>query len=224
MSLNQNFPIANTPIVDPKDGTPTLVFLAWMRTLFLRTGGEIGVSADELELLAILAQGNSERADVQARGVAEAAFLAALFRPKAKTDLTEAFLFSLANAAQGRTPKPPGYVLPASEAIAGGDLLNIYVNAGVMTQRKADASDPTKFCNAFSLSATGNGLTGPVQFAGFNDKVAVGSGASEVWLSDVTPGAFTASPPTTSGHLLQTVGTAVLGLGLAFAQGTYTIL
>lgn len=224
MSLNQNFPIANTPIVDPKDGTPTLVFLAWMRTLFLRTGGEIGVSADELELLAILAQSNSERADVQARGVAEAALLEALFRPKAKTDLTEAFLFSLAQARAGNAVKPAGYVFPASEAIAAGDLVNVYLLTGVMTVRKADGSDPTKFCNGFSLTGIGNGAMGPVQFAGFNDKVTVVTGQSEVWLSDVTPGTFTTTAPTTSGHLLQTVGTAVQGLGLAFAQGTYTIL
>lgn len=224
MSQNQNFPLGNAPIVDPATGIPSLAFFAWMRSMWNRTGAEAGVSSDELELLAILAQGQSERADVAAREIGEGAFLEALFKPRANADLTQAFLFSLAQARQGRQAKPQGLVLPASEAITAGDLLNIYVLAGVMTQRKADGSDPTKFCNAFSLTGVGNGLTGPVQFAGFNDKVTVSTGASEVWLSDITPGAFTTTAPTTSGHLLQTVGTAVLGLGLAFAQGTYTIL
>jgi hypothetical protein len=115
-------------------------------------------------------------------------------------------------------------VFPASQAIAAGDLVNVYVTGGVMTVRKADASDPAKFCNGFSLTGIANAGSGPIQFSGFNDKVTVSTGAPEVWLSDVTPGAFTTTPPTTTGHLLQTVGTAVLGLGLAFAQGTYTIL
>lgn len=221
MSLNQNFPLGNAPIVDPKTGIPTWTFFAWMRSLFERTGGEVGISSEDLELLAILAQGAGAQ---QGGNDAQAATLQALFRPEAATDLTQAFLFALALTPAPSPGPAPGLVLPASEAIAAGDLVNAYVNTGVMTVRKADGSDPAKFCNGFSLTGIGNGSTGPIQFAGFNDKVTVSTGASEVWLSDVTPGAFTTTAPTTSGHLLQAVGTAVLGLGLAFAQGTYTIL
>lgn len=222
MSVAQNFPLTNGPIVNP-DGTPTLTFLAWMRTLWVRTGSEQGVSSDDLAALAILAQAQGAKPDPEARSAADAAMLAALMRQPVKTDSAEAMLFALAMARSA--PKASaGYVLPASEAIAAGDLLNVYVNAGVMTARKADGSDPAKFCNAFTLTGIANGSSGPVQFAGFNDRATVSSGASEVWLSDVTPGTFTNTAPTTSGHLLQTVGTAVLGLGLAFAPGTYTIL
>ena len=223
MSLNQNFPLGNAPIVDPKTGVPTMTFFAWMRSMFERTGGEAGVSADDLNLLAILAQAQTGT-DLTAREMASDAMLQAAFRQRVPADLTQAFLFSLALMQSPGTPKAPSYVLPASEAIAGGELVNAYLNAGVMTVRKANGADPTKFCNGFSLTGIASGATGPIQFAGFNDKVTVSAGASEVWLSDVTPGAFTTTAPTTTGHLLQTVGTAVLGLGLAFAQGTYTIL
>jgi hypothetical protein len=224
VSLNQNPLVGNAPIVDPRTGVPTLAFFAWMRSLFERTGGEVGVSSEELELLAILAQGQSERADQPARSLAESAYLEALFRPQRKTDLSQALLFAMAQAQAQHRPASSGIVLPASEAIAAGDLVNVYVNTGVMTVQKADASDPAKFCNGFSLTGIGNGLTGPIQFSGFNNKVTVSTGAPEVWLSDITPGAFTDTAPTTAGHLLQTVGTAVLGLGLAYAQGNYVIL
>jgi hypothetical protein len=225
VSLNQNPLVGNAPIVDPRTGVPTLAFFAWMRSLFERTGGEVGVSSEELELLAILAQGQSERADQPARALAESAYLEALFRPQPKTDVTQALLFAMAQAqATQHRPTSSGVVLLASEAIAAGDLTNAYVNTGVMTVRKADASDPAKFCNSFSLTGIGNAKTGPIQFSGFNNKVTVSTGAPEVWLSDITPGAFTDTAPTTAGHLLQTVGTAVLGLGLAYAQGNYVIL
>lgn len=221
--VNQNFPIANGPIVN-KDGTPTLSFLAWMRTLWVRTGSESGVASRDIEQLAVMAQGQGAGAARQAFSDTTAAQLTALLHPTAKADPTEAFLFTLAQAT-GRGPtKPTTYVLPASENISTGDLINAYVDAGVMTVRLADGSDPAKFCNGFARSGIASGSRGPVLFAGFNDKVTVSTGASEVWLSDVTPGAFTDTPPTTVGHLLQTVGTAVLGLGLAFDQGTYTIL
>jgi hypothetical protein len=93
--------------------------------------------------------------------LAESAYLEALFGPQRKTDLSQALLFAMAQAQAQHRPASSGIVLPASEAIAAGDLVNVYVNTGVMTVQKADGSDPAKFCNGFSLTGIGNGLTGP---------------------------------------------------------------
>jgi hypothetical protein len=105
----------------------------------------------------------------------------------------------------------------ASQAIAANDFVNIYDNAGDLRVRKADASDPTKFANGFAPAAIALAATGLVAFAGLNAAV-VAVSASQVYLDDAVPGGFTAAPPSTAGHIVQPLGPALEGLGVAFTM------
>lgn len=209
MSLQQNFPMVGGPVLDQK-GNFTQSWLAFFRTLWDRTGQGAGLSTDDVAVLSLAARGGLGGIDRKARSLAQDAMLLALFASQRKPQI----------AASSVTIN-----VTASEAISAGALVNVYLSGGAMRVRNADASDPTKFANGFVLVGIANGASGVVQFFGFNSAVTVATGQSEVWLSDVTPGAYMLTPPASgSGHLNQTVGTAVLGLGLAFQQGTYTIV
>lgn len=109
-----------------------------------------------------------------------------------------------------------GTTVLATEDIGAHDFVNVYSSAGNARVRKAVANDPTKFANGFTRAAIVSGQAGFVLFVGVN-ATTVSASAPEVWLSDVTPGTFTISPPSTAGSIIQPLGVAVLGVGVSYS-------
>ena len=103
----------------------------------------------------------------------------------------------------------------ATENIAANAFVNIYNVSGATRIRNASALDPLKFANGFVPSAISTSASGLVQLSGLV-AATVSTPASEVWLSDSTPGAFATSAPTASGSIIQSLGPAIPGLGVFF--------
>lgn len=110
----------------------------------------------------------------------------------------------------------PTALVPASEALAAGDLVNIWNNAGTANARKADASTTGKQADGFVLAAVLNAATATVFFPGDEDTQVTGLTPGRQFLSDTTPGKCTTTVPTTAGHLVQPVGTATSATVLIF--------
>jgi len=105
----------------------------------------------------------------------------------------------------------------ASEAIAAGAFVHIDWSSGA-TIRNANGANPALWANGFALAAIGNGAAGAVMLFGPNTAVTVSSGASQVWLSDATPGAYVTTPPSASGSIVQPLSLtpAIPGTGIFF--------
>lgn len=109
-------------------------------------------------------------------------------------------------------------VAQATESIVSGAFVNLYASGGIMLARNANASSPNTFANAFTIVGAFNGSFSIFYCAGLNFGVSVpfGNGQSEVFLSDVTPGGYVTAMPTTSGHIVQSLGVASPGAGIFF--------
>lgn len=106
----------------------------------------------------------------------------------------------------------------AAEAIDAGELLNLYESAGNPRVRLADGGDPAKFCNAYALAAAGLGDPCTIMSTGMNKQVAPAQ-TGEVWLSEDTPGGYEFAPPAVAGEIVQSIGTAIEGVGIIFNPG-----
>lgn len=102
-----------------------------------------------------------------------------------------------------------------SEALAAGDWVNVYDNAGTANVRKADASDPVKYANGFVLAAFGSAVNATVYTEGINNQVS-GQTAGIVYLSGASAGAGITTPPTTAGHIVQQIGFALSATEVSF--------
>lgn len=97
----------------------------------------------------------------------------------------------------------------ASEALAAGDFVNIYSNAGTANVRKADASGGVaKMAHGFVMAAVSSGAQATVYFEGTNNQV-TGQTPGNVWLSSTTPGKAVSASPTGAGVISQPLGTAI---------------
>lgn len=117
---------------------------------------------------------------------------------------------------------PTGLVAPtavvlASEALAAGDLVNIYDNSGTANVRKADASaaNAGKRAHGFVLASVLSASSATVYF-GDPDTACTGLTSGRQFLSATTPGKSTATAPVGSGNLVQGVGVAVGATVLIF--------
>ena len=110
----------------------------------------------------------------------------------------------------------PTAVVTASEALAAGDLVNIWNNAGTANVRKADGSTTGKQADGFVLAAVTIGNPATVFFPGDEHPHVTGLTAGRQWLSDTTPGKCSTTVPTTAGHYVQPVGTATSATNLIF--------
>ncbi len=95
----------------------------------------------------------------------------------------------------------------ASEALAAGDWVNLYNNAGVLTVRKADATTNGKPAMGYVLAAVLITGTAQVYLGGVNTQVSGKTNGQTQFLS-TTPGASTTTAPTAAGNLVQTLGFA----------------
>lgn len=104
----------------------------------------------------------------------------------------------------------------ASEALAAGDLVNIYNVTGTLTMRKADATVEGKECSGFVKAAVANAAVGTVFTSGniLTGLTGLTPGARQ-YLS-TTPGARTETPPAAAGNVVQMLGVAAGATSLAF--------
>lgn len=110
------------------------------------------------------------------------------------------------------TMMPTGFgaetkTITASENLAAGDFVNIHVSSGLKV-RKADASNPAKFAVGYVLAAVTSGQAATVYYGNLNTQVSGLTAGDTLFLSGGTPGAVTATAPTTSGYIVQQLGVA----------------
>lgn len=98
--------------------------------------------------------------------------------------------------------------MTASEAIAAGDFVNIYDDAGNFRIRLADASTAGKQAHGFVLAAIAQNASGDVYFEGSNGQLS-GLAPGNLFLSASNPGKTTATAPTATGNIVQPLGVAV---------------
>lgn len=98
--------------------------------------------------------------------------------------------------------------LVASEALAGGDLVNVWNDAGMAKVRKADGSATGKEAHGFVTAAVASGANATVYFEGTNSSV-TGLTPGPQFLSAAIPGKSTSAAPTSTGQFVQYVGLAI---------------
>ena len=104
----------------------------------------------------------------------------------------------------------------ASEALAAGDWVNIWNDAGAAKVRKADATTAGKEVHGFVLSAVTSGNPATVYFEGTNTQV-TGQTPGPVYLQ-TTAGAGGATIPSASGNVVQQIGVAVSATAVNFER------
>lgn len=122
------------------------------------------------------------------------------------------------------TVLPPGVgigsvAVLASEALAAGALVNIWSNASVPNARNADASAGVgKQAHGVVIASVASGATATV----YLDNGTIISGfaglvpGTTYFLSGTTPGANTATRPTTAAYISQAIGVALSSTTLKF--------
>lgn len=106
-------------------------------------------------------------------------------------------------------------IVIASEALSAGDLVNIYNNAGTANVRKADGSTSGKSANGYVTAAVSNGANALVYFENTNAQMS-GMTPGTQYLSVVTPGKSSPTPPSGSGNVVQIVGFATSATEMNF--------
>lgn len=112
----------------------------------------------------------------------------------------------------------------ASEALAAGDYVNIWNDAGTPKARKADASTAGKEAVGFVLTAVSAGGTASIYFEGQNTQVTGKTPGARQYLSATTPGATAETPPSGSGNVVQLVGVATSATAISTEIGDGVIL
>jgi len=114
-------------------------------------------------------------------------------------------------------------VVPASEALAAGNQVNLWTNAGATNARKADGSTVGKQSHGFVLAAVASGANATVYRSG-QDTAVTGLTVGDAWLSATVPGGVQAAPPTGSGQTVQRVGQAITATLLDVQPGQDFVL
>lgn len=95
----------------------------------------------------------------------------------------------------------------ASEALAAGDYVNLYSNAGTLNVRKADASGgAAKMAHGYVLAAVSNAGTATIYYGNMNNQRTGLTVGAQYFLSGSTPGGVVTTPPTTAGYIVQMLG------------------
>lgn len=108
--------------------------------------------------------------------------------------------------------------IPASEGLAAGDIVNIWVDAGADKVRKADATAEGKEAHGFVKAAVISGAIAAVYFEGRITGLTGLVSGSRQYLSAATPGAVTATAPLAAGNVVQWLGDAVSASELDFEK------
>lgn len=108
--------------------------------------------------------------------------------------------------------------MPASEALAAGDLVNIWNDAGTAKARKADAAAEGKEAHGFVKAAVASAATAAVYFEGRITGLSGLTPGARQYLSAANPGALTTAAPSAAGNVVQWVGDAVSATELDFEK------
>ena len=114
-------------------------------------------------------------------------------------------------------------ILVASEALADGDLVNVWNNAGTANVRKADANSAGKEAHGFVLAAVASSASATVYFEGTNSHC-TGLTPGMQFLSSSTPGKSATTAPTGTGKIVQKVGLAINATTINFEPGDPIVL
>lgn len=98
--------------------------------------------------------------------------------------------------------------ITASENLTAGQLVNVWNDGGTEKVRRTDATTEGKECVGYVLAGVSSGSPATVFFT---DRITGLSGltpGARQYMS-TTPGAMTATPPSTAGNVVQMVGVAV---------------
>lgn len=101
---------------------------------------------------------------------------------------------------------PDTQVLPATEAISAGALVNIFTNSGAISVRNADGSTTGKQADGFVLASVTSGTNATVYLSGLNTAATGTTTAGLVYLSETNVGQISATGATVAGHTYQQVG------------------
>lgn len=108
--------------------------------------------------------------------------------------------------------------LEATEALSGGDFVNVYNDSGTAKCRKADATTAGKEANGFVLAAVLMSGTATVYVAGINTQVAALTPGTVYYLA-TTAGGVTDTAPSGSGNIVQRIGRTLSATELPFEPG-----
>jgi len=110
-------------------------------------------------------------------------------------------------------------VITASEALAAGDFVNIWNSSGAKV-RKADASTAGKEAHGFVLSAVSSSASATVyRISQSNTQVTGLTPGAKQYLNPATPGGHTETCPTTTGQVVQVLGSAISATSMNFMPG-----
>lgn len=113
-------------------------------------------------------------------------------------------------------------MMTTSEALNGGDFINIWDDAGAFKVRKTDATTQGKPANGFVIDSAGSGVLVKVHFDGINTAVS-GVSAGSVFLS-TTAGGFTSVVPSATGNVSQRLGTGISATSIDVKMATPVLL
>ena len=103
----------------------------------------------------------------------------------------------------------------ATEALAAGDFVNMYDNAGVKSVRKADGSSAGKEASGFVAAAFAASAVATIFTDGANNQ-RTGLTAGATYYLAATPGGVTLAPLATAGQVHQRLGKASTATSLVF--------
>lgn len=109
-------------------------------------------------------------------------------------------------------------VMPASEGLAAGDVVNVYSDAGTLKCRKADASaaNAGKACKGFVLAAVTQDEDATVYYEGNITGLSGLTPGADYYLSATSPGGVTTTPTLTVGYVIQYIGQAQSATEMTF--------
>jgi len=113
--------------------------------------------------------------------------------------------------------------LQASEALAAGDIVNIWNDAGTAKVRKASASNISTKASGFVLAAYSALATATVYLEGTNDQLSGLTPGSTYFLSEAS-GSITLTAVVTSGAIVQQVGRSHSANKLSFEASQPIVL
>lgn len=113
-------------------------------------------------------------------------------------------------------------VITASEALAAGDLVNVWNSAGTFKVRKADATASGKEAHGFVLAAVLSSGSATVYFEGSDNQLS--SLLPGVYYLATTAGTITQTAPSGSGNVVQRVGFASSATVLNFQSEVPIVL
>lgn len=118
---------------------------------------------------------------------------------------------------------PETKVLPASEALSAGNLVNIFDDSGTLKCRKADATSD-KPADGFVLSAVDSGSNATIYVDGINTGLTSLTPGAEYYLSKTAGGITTDISGYTTNNIIQFVGKSTDATELDFVRGEQILI